>query len=304
MIAFSPVLTTAAGVGSALCTQPPSDRFRRPHSDRAADSPSILRTITRPRPHPRVSTVPVPPSQTRNRLPSLSGWHHCTFCTWQFSNRHERSWTLHIPSAPDALPVVLSQDEVARLIEAALIPLHRAVLMTLYAAGLRRAELTHLKVTDIDSKCMVIHVLGGKDRKDRQVMLSPKLLDALRQYCGSLKRKPRIWLFPGGRWHNHRALQHFVLQRREVSARDRAWTECFLRLPTNVTAADKCSFHLACCYDWRTYGPLRSHHVYQVSDTSWREGRVGKSRDLWQSSCGIPPKEINRSRVYIPFLLL
>jgi integrase/recombinase XerD len=118
----------------------------------------------------------------------------------------KQSWTVAdtpYPKRPDSLPVVLSQDEVARLIDAALTPLHRAVLMTLYATGLRRAELIHLKVTDIDSKRMVIHVRGGKGRKDREVMLSPKLLEALRQYCRSLKRKPRTWLFPAGRWHNN-----------------------------------------------------------------------------------------------------
>jgi len=116
-----------------------------------------------------------------------------------------RPWTVAdtpYPKRPDKLPVVLTQDEVARLIDAALTPLHRAVLMTLYATGLRRAELTRLKVTDIDTERMVIHVLGGKGRKDRDVMLSPVLLDALRQYWRTLKRKPRRWLFPGGRWHS------------------------------------------------------------------------------------------------------
>jgi integrase/recombinase XerD len=117
----------------------------------------------------------------------------------------KRRWTVAetpYPKRPDSLPIVLSQDEVARLIDAALTPLHRAVLMTLYATGLRRAELTRLKVSDIDIERMAIHVLGGKGRKDRDVMLSPKLLDELRQYWRSLKHKPRTWLFPGGRWHS------------------------------------------------------------------------------------------------------
>lgn len=116
----------------------------------------------------------------------------------------QRPWTVAdtpYPKRPDKLPTVLSQDEVARLIEAALTPLHRAVLMTLYATGLRRAELVRLKVSDIDGERRVIHVLGGKGRKDRDVMLSPRLLDELRQYWCGLKYKPRTWLFPGGRWH-------------------------------------------------------------------------------------------------------
>jgi len=103
------------------------------------------------------------------------------------------------------LPTILSQEEVARLIDAAETPFHRTLLMTLYATGLRRAEVTHLKVSDIDSKRMVIHVRGGKGRKDRDVMLSPKLLDELRQHWRRLPRKTGGWLFPGNRWHtaNH-----------------------------------------------------------------------------------------------------
>src|SRR5712692_1409931 len=99
------------------------------------------------------------------------------------------------------LPSILSQEEVARLIDAALTPYHRTLLMVLYATGVRRAELTHLKVSDIDSNRMVIHVQGGKGRKDRDVMLSPKLLEALREHWRGLQRKPSAWLFPGNRWH-------------------------------------------------------------------------------------------------------
>ena len=100
----------------------------------------------------------------------------------------KRPWTVAdtpYPKRPDTLPVVLSTEEVACLIDSALTPLHRVVLMTLYATGLRRAELTHLRVGDIDTERMAIHVLGGKGRKDRDVMLSPKLLEALRDYWRS-----------------------------------------------------------------------------------------------------------------------
>jgi site-specific recombinase XerD len=98
------------------------------------------------------------------------------------------------------LPIILSQEEVARLIDSALTPFHRLLLMVLYATGMRRAELTQLKVSDVDSKRMVIHI-RGKGRKDRDVMLSSVLLAALREYWHGLKHKPSDWLFPGTSAH-------------------------------------------------------------------------------------------------------
>jgi len=115
-----------------------------------------------------------------------------------------RPWSIAdtpYPKRHFRLPKVLSQQQVARLIVAATTPFYRIILMTLYATGLRRAELARLKVTDINSERMVIHVKGGKGQKDREVMLSPKLLDELRLYWRSLRRKPKTWLFPGNRWH-------------------------------------------------------------------------------------------------------
>jgi site-specific recombinase XerD len=79
------------------------------------------------------------------------------------------------PKKTHRLPTILSQEEVARLIDAAGSPFQRTLLITLYATGLRCAELTHLKISDVDSKRMVIRVQGGKWRTDRDVMLSPKL---------------------------------------------------------------------------------------------------------------------------------
>jgi site-specific recombinase XerD len=116
----------------------------------------------------------------------------------------KRAWSIAdtpYPKGAHHLPAILSQEEVAQLIQAASTSFHRTLLMTLYATGVRRAELTHLKVSDIDSKRMVIHVQGGKGRKDRDVMLSPKLLEALREHWRGLPRKPTAWLFPGNRWH-------------------------------------------------------------------------------------------------------
>src|SRR5262245_65937878 len=99
------------------------------------------------------------------------------------------------PKAPKKLPVVLSADEMARFLDALQNPKHRALLMTAYAGGLRLSEVAHLRVEDIDSARMVIHVRQGKGHKDRDVMLSPRLLAVLRQYWATDRPKP--YLFPG-----------------------------------------------------------------------------------------------------------
>jgi len=105
------------------------------------------------------------------------------------------------PKKARHLPSILSPEEVALLIDSARTPFHRIVLMTLYGTGVRRAELTRLQIPDIDSRRMVIHIRGGKGCQDRDIMLSPILLLALRDYWRGLKCKPTSWLFPGGRWH-------------------------------------------------------------------------------------------------------
>src|SRR5258706_8323632 len=91
-----------------------------------------------------------------------------------------RAWSVAdtpYPKRTHRLPVILSQEEVAQLIDAACPPFHRTILMTPNATAARCAELTHLKLTDVATKRMVIHIQGGKERKDPDVMLSPVLLD-------------------------------------------------------------------------------------------------------------------------------
>ena len=135
------------------------------------------------------------PNTVAQRLAALRFFYTKTLKkVWSIEETPYPRKTLHMPT-------ILSQEEVARLIDAARPPFHRTLLMALYATGLRRAELARLKVSDVDSKRMVIHVRGGKGRKDRDVMLSPKLLEALREYWRGLQRKPSAWLFPGNRWH-------------------------------------------------------------------------------------------------------
>jgi site-specific recombinase XerD len=101
------------------------------------------------------------------------------------------------PKKRHRLPTILSPEEVAQLIDAACTPFHRTILMTLYATGVRDAELTRLKVSDIDSRRMVIHIQGGKGRQDRDVMLSPVLLDELRAHWRQLRKKSstRVWQY-------------------------------------------------------------------------------------------------------------
>src|SRR3979411_1305521 len=96
---------------------------------------------------------------------------------------------------PRKLPVVLSPEEVARFLDAAPGLKYKAALSVAYGAGLRVSEVVALKVSDIDSKRMVIRVEQGKGRKDRYVMLSPHLLELLRAWWRAAR--PQGWLFPG-----------------------------------------------------------------------------------------------------------
>ena len=99
------------------------------------------------------------------------------------------------PRRAQRLPVILSPEEVAQLVQAPQLLKTRAILMTIYAAGLRISEVIRLRVQDIDSARMTITVQQGKGQKDRVVMLSPILLEALRQYWR--QNRPKTWLFPG-----------------------------------------------------------------------------------------------------------
>ena len=104
---------------------------------------------------------------------------------------------LHLPFVhqPQKLPVVLSPEEVAKLLDAAPGLKYKAALSVAYGAGLRATEVISLKVSDIDSARMVIRVEQGKGRKDRYVMLSQHLLDLLRAWWKAAR--PQGWLFPG-----------------------------------------------------------------------------------------------------------
>jgi site-specific recombinase XerD len=112
----------------------------------------------------------------------------------------ERDWAIGAipyPKKERKLPAVLTRAEVLEFLDSLGNLKHRAILTTAYASGLRVSEVTHLKVADIDSARMVIHVRQGKGRKDRLVPLPKRLLELLREYWKVAR--PRTWLFPGKR---------------------------------------------------------------------------------------------------------
>lgn len=110
-------------------------------------------------------------------------------------DRPETTKRLRLVREPRKLPVVLSMEEVTRLLEAAPGVKYKAALGVAYGAGLRVSEIASLKVSDIDSKRMLLRVEQGKGGQDRHAMLSPRLLDLLRDWwCVA---RPTSWLFPG-----------------------------------------------------------------------------------------------------------
>jgi len=118
------------------------------------------------------------------------------FCRYVLKRRDVRE-DLPYPKQRFRVPVVLSPEEVQRLVANAKNLYHRTRLLTLYGAGLRRSEACQLKVRDIDSQRMVLRVEQGKGGRDREIPLSPTLLVALREYYRWMR--PKTYLFPGTR---------------------------------------------------------------------------------------------------------
>jgi len=131
-----------------------------------------------------------------------------------------REWPLEIryQRAPQRVPVTLSPEEVTRLLRAVPGLRERAAMEIAYAAGLRLSEVLRLKLSDIDSERMILRVEQGKGKKDRNVMLSPTLLQTLRTYWKQCR--PRVWLFPGH--GGKRPLHATLLQRAFRQAKDQA----------------------------------------------------------------------------------
>jgi integrase/recombinase XerD len=119
---------------------------------------------------------------------------------------------------PHRLPVVLSQEEVALFFEHIPSLKYRAVLMACYGAGLRISEAVSLKIADIDSKRMLVRVEQGKGKKDRYVMLSPRLLQVLRTWYRSQTPAPSVYLFPAWRRGQHVSTTAIQIAVREAAA--------------------------------------------------------------------------------------
>ncbi len=123
------------------------------------------------------------------------------------------------PKKPQTLPVVLSPDEVLQFLDSVASPKHRTILTTCYAAGLRISEAVCLTSPVIDSRRMVIRIAQGKGQKDRYVMLSPKLLEILRDWWR--RERPTTWLFPGERPGQHVTRNAVELACRKAHRRSR-----------------------------------------------------------------------------------
>ena len=113
----------------------------------------------------------------------------------------QKAWVVEVviptPKVPDTLPVVLSPAEVVQFLDSVHSAKHRTILTTCYAAGLRISEAVQLTLPAIDSQRMVLRIEQGKGQKDRYVMLSPRLLEILRDWWRVSRSRP--WLFPGDR---------------------------------------------------------------------------------------------------------
>ena len=105
------------------------------------------------------------------------------------------------PKKDKKLPVVLSKEEIAKILGSVDNIKHKAILMLVCSAGLRVGEVVKLRPEDIDSKRMLIHIKGSKGRKDRYTILSESVLKILREYWQQYK--PREWLFEGAKQEKH-----------------------------------------------------------------------------------------------------
>lgn len=142
----------------------------------------------------------------------------CRFFYHTTLGRPETTFTIPGPKQPQKLPVILSPEEVRRVIEHTVTRKQRVLLATTYAAGLRVSEVVRLKVGDIDAHRMSLRIEQGKGAKDRDALLSARLLQELRAYWRAYR--PACWLFParGG----HQPMDTSTAQKIYYAAKQRA----------------------------------------------------------------------------------
>jgi site-specific recombinase XerD len=163
----------------------------------------------------------------------------------------KRDWAIEeipMPKRPFRLPVILSTEDVMHFLDSIGNLKHRAILMTAYATGLRISEATHLKVTDIDSQRMMLRVDQGKARKDRYVMLSPRLLDELRAYWKAVS--PSLWQFQSdlpGKPITRSAVEQACQKAHRVSGIKKpiTRTRCAMRCHPSPRNGHRCAHHPA-----------------------------------------------------------
>jgi len=129
------------------------------------------------------------------RRASMARLRRCVSSSPWTLDRPEMARHLTFVREPRKIPVILSLEEIARLLEAAPGPKYKAALSAAYGAGLRVSEVVALKVSNIDSERMLLRIEQGKGRKDRFAMLSPLLLELLRDWYRIAR--PAVWLIPG-----------------------------------------------------------------------------------------------------------
>ena len=161
--------------------------FMQEFSDRNLESittPEINAYILR-----LIRTRGISPSQQNQRISAIKFYYE------QVLGRKKTYYHLNRPKKEKGLPKILSVEEVELILKHCKNLKHKCILMTLYSGGLRRSELINLKITDIDSKRMLIRITQSKGNKDRHTLLSEKLLKLLRDYYKFYK--PAFWLFEG-----------------------------------------------------------------------------------------------------------
>lgn len=136
-----------------------------------------------------IRTRDISGSQQNQRINAIKFYYE------QVLGRKRMCYNVNRPKKKKRIPLVLSVEEVEQLLKNCNNLKHKCILMALYSGGLRRSELINLKISDIDSQRMLIRIINSKGNKDRNTLLSEKLLKYLREYYRYYK--PKNWLFEG-----------------------------------------------------------------------------------------------------------